>query len=571
MTRAQHLAAVGLLLTALASAGPAGAQTTIPGSNNVVVVGPMSGGTINNGFTAEQVAALQKAQGKQRDELLRKIVADLNQQAQRAAYTEGSVRQFVETLTRRQVPPGEWQQALGEITRRYLELETRLSAIPVTSEQIKALVARAEAARLDGRFDEADRLLGEAVQMARADARRLKEQFRASSRQAASALASQASLALTRLDRHNGVRLLVEAFEERADDVDSDTFWWLIEAGDAALADGRSARALEAYQRAQRAAQGRLVEVPGDLAWLRELSVSHSRIGNVQSAQGDLGGALKSFQAGTEIARKLAERDPGNAELQRDLVVSHVKIGEVQRAQGDLGGALKSFQAGTEIARKLTERDPGNAEWQRGLVVSHLKIGEVQSAQGDLGGAFKSFQAGMEIARKLVERDPGNTQWQHDLSASHERIGDVQSAQGDLGGALMSYQARMEITRALAERDPSNAEWQRALSLGHGRFGDVQSAQGDLGGALKSFQAGTEIARKLTERDPGNAEWQTDLAVSCWKLSQLDTPALPKAERRALLERGLAVLEGLQQRGRLTPDKQTWPDLFRQALQKLTP
>ena len=59
------------------------------------------------------------------------------------------------------------------------------------------------------------------------------------------------------------MRLLVEAFEERADDVEPETFDWLIQAGDAALDDGRSARALEAYQRAQRAAQGRLVEVPG--------------------------------------------------------------------------------------------------------------------------------------------------------------------------------------------------------------------------------------------------------------------------------------------------------------------
>ena len=474
MTRArQHLAAVALLLAALvAGAGPAGAQTNVSGSNNVGV-GVMSGGTINNGISAERVQALLNAQGKQRDELVRKLVADLNQQAQRAAYTEASVQQFVVILTRRQVPPGEWQQALGEITRRYLELEARLSAIPVTSEQIKALVARAEAARLDGRFDEADALLGEAVQMARADAQRLKAQFRASSRQAASVLASQASLALTRLDRDKGVRLLVEAFEQRADDVEPETFDWLIEAGDAALADGRSARALQAYQRAQRAAQGRLVEAPGDPTWLRGLSISHERIGDVQSAQGDLGGALKSFRA-------------------------------------------------------------------------------------DMG-----------IARKLAERDPGNAQWQHDLAISHERIGDVQSAQGDLGGAFKNYQARMEIVRKLTERDSGNAQWQQDLSISHNKIGDVQSAQGDLGRALKSLRAGLEIARKLAERDPGNALWQTDLAFSCWKLSQLDTPALPKAERRALLERGLAVLEGLQQRGRLTPDKQTWPDLFRQALQKL--
>ena len=151
------------------------------------------------------------------------------------------------------------------------------------------------------------------------------------------------------------------------------------------------------------------------------------------------------------------------------------------------------------------------------------------------------------------------------------KIGDVQRAQGDLGGALKSFQASMEIVRKLAERDPGNAEGQRDLSISHERIGDVQRAQGDLGGALKNYQARMEIVRKLTERDPGNAEWQTDLALSYGKLSQLDTPALPKAERRALLERGLAVLEGLQQRGRLTPDKQKWPEAFRQMLKKLNP
>ena len=160
-------------------------------------------------------------------------------------------------------------------------------------------------------------------------------------------------------------------------------------------------------------------------------------------------------------------------------------------------------------------------------------------------------------------------QVQHNLSIDQDRIGDAQRAQGDLSAALKSYQASMEIRRKLAERDPGNAQWQRDLSVSHNKIGDVQSAQGDLGGALKSFQASMEIARKLAERDPGNAQWQTDLAFSCWKLSQLDTPALPKAERRALLKRGLAVLERLQQRGQLTPDKQTWPEAFRQALQKL--
>jgi tetratricopeptide (TPR) repeat protein len=236
-------------------------------------------------------------------------------------------------------------------------------------------------------------------------------------------------------------------------------------------------------------------------------------------------------------------------------------------------GALVAALASAGAAVAQTDVSGSNTvsvdQVQHNLSIDQDRIGDAQRAQGDLSAALKSYQASMEIRRKLAERDPGNAQWQRDLSVSHNKIGDVQSAQGDLGGALKSFQADMEIARKLAERDPGNAEWQRDLSVSHDRIGEVQSAQGDLGGALKSFQASMEIARKLAERDPGNAQWQTDLAFSCWKLSQLDTPALPKAERRALLKRGLAVLERLQQRGQLTPDKQTWPEAFRQALQKL--
>ena len=142
---------------------------------------------------------------------------------------------------------------------------------------------------------------------------------------------------------------------------------------------------------------------------------------------------------------------------------------------------------------------------------------------------------------------------------------------GALVAALASAGAAVAQTDVSGSNTVSVDQVQHNLSIDQDRIGDAQRAQGDLSAALKSYQASMEIRRKLAERDPGNAQWQTDLAFSCWKLSQLDTPALPKAERRALLKRGLAVLERLQQRGRLTPDKQTWPEMFRQALQKLAP
>ena len=83
---------------------------------------------------------------------------------------------------------------------------------------------------------------------------------------------------------------------------------------------------------------------------------------------------------------RLAKADPGNAGWQRDLSVSHTKIGDVLAAQGNLPAALEAYTASLAIADRLAKADPGNAGWQRDLSVSHNKIGDVLVEQGNLPG-----------------------------------------------------------------------------------------------------------------------------------------------------------------------------------------
>ena len=153
----------------------------------------------------------------------------------------------------------------------------------------------------------------------------------------------------------------------------------------------------------------------------------------------------------------LAARDPGNTQWQRDLSVSHSKLGDVLVAQGDLPGALEAYRKGLAIMETLAARDPGNTEWQRDLSVSHNKLGDVLVAQGDLAGALEAYRKGLAIRERLAARDPGNTQWQRDLSVSHNKLGDVLVAQGDLPGALEAYRKGLAIRETLAARDPGNA------------------------------------------------------------------------------------------------------------------
>ena len=201
--------------------------------------------------------------------------------------------------------------------------------------------------------------------------------------------------------------------------------------------------------------------------------------GHAWLAAGDLSRSMASFRNGLEISERMVWDDPRNAEWQRELSVSHSRLGDVQRSQGDLAGALASFRKAMEISERLARQDPINAQWQRDLSLRHGKLGNVQLAQGDLTGALASFRKAVEICERLAQHDPYNAHWQGDLLVNHSKLGDAQLAQGDLAGALAVYHRVLEVCKRLAGQDPSNAQWQRDLWVSYWKMASVLEAAGD--------------------------------------------------------------------------------------------
>ena len=409
-----HIRLRSLALAVLCGAAFAVAQqvpsVNVPGHGSVGI-GSMTGGTVQLGLTPQEAQALAKATGQElvrqltsiTDRLAQKIAAQQGG-AQKQSISIGVVEGFLAVVKGKKVPQDEWSVVFGELTRQYLQLGERIATTPVTSDKIKQLVARADAERKLGELEKADRLLEEAETQAIADAGALKQQARESSRQAASLLASRASLAFTRLERERGAQLLDRAFEQRADDVSSETYWWLIQAGDAWATAGNSTQAMQVLTRAREVANRQVASDPSNSQWQRDLSISHIKIGETQSAQGDLAGALKSYQAGMAIAQKLAASDPSNSQWQRDLSVSHNKIGDTQSAQGDLTGALKSYQAGMAIRQKLAASDPSNSEWQADLAVSAWKIGTLKGSPQSKAEQRAVLMQGLKVLDGLAQR-----------------------------------------------------------------------------------------------------------------------------------------------------------------------
>lgn len=612
------LIALSVLGTDLCEA--AGPDVRVTGTGNVGIA-YMSGGTVQVGLSPQEAEALAKVTGQELTRQLTLIVKRINTQ-QRAKNNEqaislGVVQSFLATIKGKRVPQADWPQVFGELTRQFLELGARISATPVTSEQIKQLVARADEARKVGKLSEADVQLEQAEILAIQDARRFRQQVLESNRQVASLLASRASLAFTQLERERGASLLLRAFEQQMDDVSPETFRWLIEASDALNTVGKSAQALKVREQAQRVASVKAAAHPMNSEWQHIRALSDDRIGDSQSERGNLTAALQSYIAAMDTTQRLTAEDPSNARWQRNLLVSYIKIGDSMTAQGDLAGSLLHYREGLVIAQKLNETDPSgadrqrdlwlcyikigdsfsmrddqaaaqqslqtglviaqrlaaddpsNAERQRDLWVSLIKIGDSLSSQHNLTAALQNYQAGMSIAQKLAADDPSNVVRQSDLWGSYIRIGDSKDAEGDQTAALQNYKMGMSIAQKLAARDASNTDRLSDLWVGYHRIGDSQSKQGDKTAALQSYREGLDIARKLVAISPSNTEWQFRLVVSCWKLGTLKDLENGGVDSSKLLSEGLQLLETLQQQSRLTSSQMDWLAMYRKALGKL--
>ncbi|EGV16216.1 DUF4062 domain-containing protein [Thiocapsa marina] len=253
---------------------------------------------------------------------------------------------------------------------------------------------------------------------------------------------------------------------------------------------------------------------PEQVAWRRDLAVSHNLVGDLRRARGDLHEAERAYRAELQISELLVAADPGNAEFRRDLALNHERLGDVRRARGDLDGAERAYRASLAIRERLVAVDPSDAQWQRDRAVGHERVGDVRQARGDLDGAERAYWAELAIGEHLAAADPRNAQWQRDRAVGHDRLGDLQQARGDLDGAERAYRASLAILERLVAIDPGQAHRQRDLAVSHNKVGDILRARGDLDGAEQAYRASLAIADRLVAADPGNAEWQRDLAVS---------------------------------------------------------
>ncbi|HPD35096.1 MAG TPA: tetratricopeptide repeat protein [Thermotogota bacterium] len=281
---------------------------------------------------------------------------------------------------------------------------------------------------------------------------------------------------------------------------------------------------------------------PENIDWLRDLSVSWSKIGDIEAARGNLSQARDAYEKDLALMLELTAKDPTNTLWKQGIGVSWIKIGDIEKARGNLSQARDAYEKALAIMLELTAKDPTNTDWHWHLGVSWNRIGNSEEAQGNLSQAHDAYEKYLAIMLELTKKDPANTGWLRDLSVSWNNIGVSEAALGNLSQARDAYEKALAIMLELATKDPTNTKWQRDLAVSWNRIGDIEAARGNLSQARDAYEKALEIMRELTEKDPSNTGWLHDLSVSWSKIADIEAKRGNLSQARDAYEKALAIM-----------------------------
>jgi tetratricopeptide (TPR) repeat protein len=153
------------------------------------------------------------------------------------------------------------------------------------------------------------------------------------------------------------------------------------------------AAALTWYRKSLAVIEPLTVASPGNPLWLRDLSITLNKMGDVQLALNDVAApgtfqlaesgaatALESFRKGLAAIEQAAEIDPNNAAVQRDISVSYGRIAAALRKSGQNEQALDALRRAQAIIERMAGLYPDNPVWKRDLAWIAARMAEITSA-----------------------------------------------------------------------------------------------------------------------------------------------------------------------------------------------
>jgi tetratricopeptide (TPR) repeat protein len=228
---------------------------------------------------------------------------------------------------------------------------------------------------------------------------------------------------------------------------------------------------------------------------------------------GDPVAELQSYLNYQGPIQALRQANPNNLAYERELALSHSLLGDFYLRLGDAKKAEENYSEGLRIFRKLASLDEQNSRWQQDLATSLSKMGDFYLRLGDAKKAEENYSEGLRINRKLASLDEQNTSWQQDLATSLSKMGDFYLNQGEAQEALNHYIEAKTFHEALLGIDESSVQYLFDYALDFLRIGNVFRTVGMAQEAVPILQNAQQLLQQLVTQIPEEVNFKEHLEL----------------------------------------------------------
>ena len=137
-------------------------------------------------------------------------------------------------------------------------------------------------------------------------------------------------------------------------------------------------------------------------SWLKNLLVSHHRVGDAALDEGEIKEALIEYEAALKIGKAMVAEEQRNSARRNDLWIAHFKVGSALIRLDKANDALKELTIALEIMHNLEKDDPTNADWREAVAKTTGEIGVAFEALGEFEKATEQHWAMLAFIQELV-------------------------------------------------------------------------------------------------------------------------------------------------------------------------
>jgi serine/threonine protein kinase/tetratricopeptide (TPR) repeat protein len=495
------------------------------------------------------------------ERLRRRLAGDLDNIVLKALSKEptrryASADQFSEDIDRhlRGLPVIARKDTLGYRTSKFVQRNraavitavvtfiTLIAGIVGTAWQ--ARVARAERARAEQRFDEVRRLANASLFDIHDAIRDLPGSTPARQLLVANGLTYLDQLARDAGDRPDLMRELANAYVKVGD----------VQGRPLNPNLGDTAGALTSYRKAASIYESLAAKGHDSPTLGRELATAYLRLSEVLGRTGETAEAMSLARKGAERLERAAAATPATdakaqVELRRELAASHSRLGDLLSAEGDTKGAIEQHRLALALMDSMNGAMPTDISTLRQLGVAHQKLANSLGNPnypniGDYTGALEQLQLSGDVFRKAIATYPTNALFRRLLAVVDSNTADVLQALKRPDEALATQRRALTAFQALAAADPRNAAANNDVAISQSKIAEMLYNAGRSKEAVPEFERALAMHQNLAAADPTNASLKLEVASDYNRLAtaqaQLkDRAAIANHDRAVAMTRAL--------------------------------